>query len=58
MLTMVRSLTPGLVNGGTGGVFWSFIFTAFFALSNVFSIAEYTSMSGNLSDSPHASDDY
>lgn len=45
LLTANRSLTPGLINGGTGGVFWSFIFTAIFALSNVFSIAEYTSMS-------------
>lgn len=45
VLTLLRSLTPGLANGGTGGVFWTFIFTAIFALSNVFSIAEYTSMS-------------
>ena len=38
------SLGPGLINGGTAGIFWSFIFTAVFALSNVLSIAEYTSM--------------
>ncbi|OQN95744.1 hypothetical protein B0A48_18284 [Cryoendolithus antarcticus] len=40
----LASLTPGLLNGGTAGIFWSFIFTAIFALSNVFSIAEYTSI--------------
>ena len=44
ILTRCRSLTPGLLNGGTAGVFWSFIFTALLALSNVFSIAEYTSI--------------
>ncbi|KAK6436151.1 hypothetical protein LTR95_007661 [Oleoguttula sp. CCFEE 5521] len=40
----LASLTPGLLNGRTAGIFWSFIFTAIFALSNVFSIAEYTSI--------------
>ena len=48
VLTLYRSLGPGLINGGTGGVFCSFIFTAVLAISNVLSIAEYASMSVEL----------